>query len=123
MYAVPVKFISARSFVFSAAFASFAGIRETCFNCKEATADSDGTDDLLPETEKYTISVCFLHGFPTGDKVPGLNFVVAGVRITTGTPVQFKSCFAHLQAKIWRLYFESGHGPCVPRHLFTVIPW
>jgi len=47
MYAVPVKVISARSFVFSAAFASFARIRETCFNCKEATAYSDGTDEFF----------------------------------------------------------------------------
>jgi len=123
MVAVPVKFISARSLVFSAEFASFARIRETCFKCKEETADSDGTDDFLPETENYTISVCFLHGFRTGDKVPGLNFVVAGVRITTGTPVQFIHCFAHLQAKIWRFYFESDHGPCVPHYLFTVVPW
>lgn len=103
MYAASVKFISARSFVFSTAFASFARIRETCFICKQATADSDGTDNFLPETENYTISVCFLHGFRTGDKVPGLSFVVAGVRITTGTPVQFIRCFAHLEAKIWQL--------------------
>jgi hypothetical protein len=78
--------------VFSAAFASFARIRETCFKCKEATAVIDGTDFFLPETENYTISVCFLYGFRTSDKVPGLNFMVAGVRIMTGTPgilVQF----------------------------------
>ena len=81
--------------------------------------------NFLPENENYTISVCFLHGFRTGDKVPGLNFVGAGIRITTGTPVilvQFIHCFTQLQAKIWRLYFESDHGPCVPHQLFTVIP-
>jgi hypothetical protein len=48
MYAVEVMFISAPSYVFSAAFARFARIRETCFNSKEATAVSDGTDDFCP---------------------------------------------------------------------------
>jgi len=45
-----------------------------------------GLSILCTKTENYTISVCFLYGFQTGDNVPGLNFVVAGVRIMTGTP-------------------------------------
>lgn len=104
----------------------FARICETCFNCKVSDSRHWRHWRFLPETENCTISVCFLHGFGTGDKVPGLNFVVAGVRLTTGTPVilvQFLHCFTQLQAKMWRLYFESGHGPCVPHQLFTVIPW
>jgi hypothetical protein len=46
VYVVPVKFISALSFVFSAVFVGFARILETCFICKEGTAGNDGAGDF-----------------------------------------------------------------------------